>query len=243
MRQLLLPFDQQEGPARRSRSPMLLCVYCGSAASTKDHVPPKALLEKPFPVNLRTVPACRSCNGGWSLDEEYMAVVLAQVGHHPHLMQKVESGGVIDRALSASPGLDEAITSALQVAPDGRVWFQPDLGRISKITTKLAFGLFCLKYGQGAVLRDFSTHWLSGPGAEIPQRLLAAHRVWPGIRRKRRTIVQEGVFSFIFARGWMADDPPLYCMMNFHETIFAAVSCPAPIGRKADKRLRSQPWK
>lgn len=158
-------------------------------------------------------------------------------------MAKIEPGGSVDRALSGSPGFDESIARALQVAEDGRIWFQPDLGRISKVTTKLAYGLFCLKYGRGTALRDFSTYWIAGPGQEMPQKVVAAHWVWPGIRRKRWTTVQTGVFSFLFAKGWLAGDPPLYCLLDFHQTIFAAVCCPAPIGRKADKRLRSKPWK
>lgn len=244
LKQLTLPFEKQRGIGRRVSKPaMISCVYCGVVATTRDHTPPKVLLEEPFPPNLRTVPACQSCNAGWSLDEQYMAVVLAQVGHHPHLMEKVEPGGSIDRTLAASPGLDETVTNALKVAEDGRVWFQPDISRITRVIAKLAYGLFCLKYGHGAALKDFSVHWLAGPGEEIPQHLVAAHWVWPGIRRKRRTLVQKGVFSFLFAQSWMAGDPPLYCMMDFHETIFAAVSCPAPVGRRADKRLRSKPWK
>lgn len=182
-------------------------------------------------------------NAGWSLDEEYRAVVLAHVGHHPHLMAKVNEGGTVDRALSASPALDDYITKSLLPGEDGRVWFQPDLDRIGRITTKIAFGLYCLRCGRGATLRDFSTHWIAGPEQEIPQHLVAAQWIWPGLRRKRWTTVQKGVFSFLFAKGWMAADPPLYCLLNFHETIFAAISCPPSIGMRANQRLRSKPWK
>jgi hypothetical protein len=125
LKQLTLPFEKQGDVSRRASKPTVInCVYCGAVATTRDHTPPKVLLEKPFPSNLRTVPACRSCNAGWSLDEQYMAVVLAQVGHHPHLLEKVEPGGSIDRTLAASPCLDETVTNALKVAEDGRVWFQ-----------------------------------------------------------------------------------------------------------------------
>lgn len=112
MTQMFLPLTAPVQNGRRRQVSMLSCVYCGTAASTRDHVPPKALLEEPRPINLRTVPACDSSNAGWSLDEGYMAVVLAQVGHRPHLMAKVEEGGAVDRALSAAPGLDEIITKS-----------------------------------------------------------------------------------------------------------------------------------
>ncbi|MCA3632245.1 MAG: hypothetical protein INF16_05590 [Methylobacterium sp.] len=172
-----------------------------------------------------------------------MAIVLAQVGHVPHLMAKVEAGGVVDRALSASPGLDAVVTHALHVAQDGRVCLAPDFDRLSRVVTKIAYGLYCLKYGASRSQEQFSLHWLAGSGQKLPQHLVAALYVWPGIRRKRRSVVQKGVFSFLFARGWMVGDPPLYCLMDFHETILAAVSCPAPIGQKADKRLRAKAWK
>lgn len=47
-----------------------LCVYCGNAATTRDHVPPKGIFLEPRPHNLITVPACNECNGGFSEDDE-----------------------------------------------------------------------------------------------------------------------------------------------------------------------------
>jgi hypothetical protein len=149
----------------------------------------------------------------------------------------------VDRALSASPGLDESFVTSLHVAEDGSVWFRPDLPRIVRITTKLAFGLHCLRYGRGPSLTRFETSWISGPGHELPYPLIAAQWRWPGIRGKRWTMVQPGVFRFLFAEGWMAGDPPLYCLLDFHGTIFAAVACPAPVGRRARRRLPAKAWR
>lgn len=207
------------------------------------HVPPKTLLERPLPPNLRTVPACRACNAGWSKDEEYLAVVLAHVGHQPHLTEKVEPGGVVDRALSTAPGFDQHIENSLSPGEDGRIWLQVDLGRIDRIATKVAYGLYCLQYGMGPPLKEFSTCWLSGPEQEIPMPFIAAQHFWPGIRRKRWVTVQAGVFRFLFARGWMTTDPPLYCFLDFHQTILAAVSCPSAVRRRQPyKRLAAKPW-
>ncbi|MBS1629379.1 MAG: hypothetical protein JST27_04910 [Bacteroidetes bacterium] len=52
-----------------------ICCYCGKAvATTKDHIPPKAIFNKPRPSDLITVPACRDCNNGASThDELFMA--------------------------------------------------------------------------------------------------------------------------------------------------------------------------
>lgn len=47
------------------------CVYSGGGTETRDHVPSKVLLEKPYPENLPIVPACDTCNQSFSSDEEY----------------------------------------------------------------------------------------------------------------------------------------------------------------------------
>jgi hypothetical protein len=241
MAQILLPFEFPSSKGRKLK-PIFFCVYCGLTASTRDHVPPVSFLEKPLPNNLRTVPACRSCNESWSSHEQYMAVVLALIGHRPNLMAKLDENGVIDRTLMASAGLDAMIINSLTPDEDGRVSFKVDLDRIAIVTNKIAYGLFCLKYGLGTSSRLFSTLWISGPGQEIPPNFIAAQWIRPGLRRKRWTVVQSSSFSFLFAKGWMTGDPPLYCMMNFHDTIFVAVGCPPPVGRKSGKRLRSKPW-
>ncbi|MBV7337585.1 hypothetical protein KFU94_57025 [Chloroflexi bacterium TSY] len=49
------------------------CAYCGGDTKTREHVPSKVLLDKPYPKNLPIVSACESCNAGFSMDEEYIA--------------------------------------------------------------------------------------------------------------------------------------------------------------------------
>ena len=56
-----------------------LCAYCDQEKElTKDHVPPKSLLDKPLPDNLWVVPACLDCNTGFKSDDEYTRAVLAR---------------------------------------------------------------------------------------------------------------------------------------------------------------------
>ena len=52
------------------------CVHCGGPSETIDHVPSKVLLDEPYPENLMAASACRKCNNGLSLDEEYLACLL-----------------------------------------------------------------------------------------------------------------------------------------------------------------------
>ncbi|MCA8993525.1 MAG: hypothetical protein KDA88_16170 [Planctomycetaceae bacterium] len=53
------------------------CVYCeGGFEETRDHVPSRILLDKPFPANLPVVPACADCNAAFAFDEEYVAALI-----------------------------------------------------------------------------------------------------------------------------------------------------------------------
>ena len=52
------------------------CIHCGTGIdpdrSSRDHVPSKCLLSRPYPDNLPVVEVCASCNESFSLDEEYL---------------------------------------------------------------------------------------------------------------------------------------------------------------------------
>ena len=56
------------------------CVVCGVpltlGKSSKDHVPPKSVLNKPYPNRLPTVPACTKCNNESGAKDEYFAAWL-----------------------------------------------------------------------------------------------------------------------------------------------------------------------
>src|SRR5690348_10493550 len=131
----------------RKHSPMT-CVYCGHPATTYDHVIPRCLLEKPFPLNLPTVPSCQPCNEAYSRDEQYFLAVMAQAGCASSLQSKIEDGGVVDRMLQRerSAGLNAHFLKNMGMAEDGRVFITPDEARIANITQKVAFGLYYHRY-------------------------------------------------------------------------------------------------
>ena len=52
------------------------CIYCGGPAETRDHVPSRCLLERPYPENLPVVASCARCNQGFSKDEEYLVCLI-----------------------------------------------------------------------------------------------------------------------------------------------------------------------
>lgn len=78
-----------------ARNKLRTCAYCGRLKkATADHVPPKSLLERPYPPNLLTVPACEPCNSGFKSDDEYTRTVLAldiRAGSHRAVISNLPS--------------------------------------------------------------------------------------------------------------------------------------------------------
>lgn len=114
-----------------------LCFYCGSPADTKDHIPSKVLLDKPYPDNLDEVPCCRKCNNGFSLDEEFSAVaiecVLRQSTHVKDM--KREKVRII---CEHSPLLLNCVEESLITDLWGNIHLSADNPRIRNFILKLA---------------------------------------------------------------------------------------------------------
>ncbi len=53
-----------------------ICTFCGAEPDSRDHVPSRVLLDKPYPENLPVVESCSKCNREFSVDEEYLACFL-----------------------------------------------------------------------------------------------------------------------------------------------------------------------
>ena len=222
------------------------CSYCLREATTKDHVVPRCLLEKPYPPNLLTIPSCCECNTGFKQDEEYFLAVMAQSGFAPTLMSKVDENRAVDRMLQKSPGLDTLIQGSLHAAEDGRVYITPDEVRIANVVRKVAFGLYCHRYTPKTrpALGDFFA--LKPMHERDDNNFIVVMAHTERFQARRWTHVQTlklpghgrvQVFDYMFVRNWVwSDFGRLFCIMRFHETIWAAVRCPHPPNRKNSKR-------
>ncbi len=65
---------------------MTTCIYCQGPGETSDHVPPQCFFGQPLPDDMITVPACETCNRGFSSDDEFvrnMLVSVAEAENHP----------------------------------------------------------------------------------------------------------------------------------------------------------------
>ena len=115
------------------------CIYCGRPGETKEHVPPRALLDKPYPDAPPVVAACQQCNGGYSKDEEYVACVLEAVvcGSARPGDQRRDS---VRNALRHSPKLQHLIDSAQEATLFGPPVWRPDKARLDRVFAKIARG-------------------------------------------------------------------------------------------------------
>jgi hypothetical protein len=231
------------------RSPRT-CLYCGAPGPEKDHVIPRCLLEKPYPRNLLTVASCARCNRSYSKDEEYFLAIMAQTGFVSSLRDKVSQGGVVDRMLHRSAGLEQLFLNSLSVADGGGVAMIPDEVRIANVTRKIAFGLFWHRYKPRTRpdLVDFLALKPLHAMDENNFMLMLAHneRFAPKRWKHLQTIPKAPsgklqVFDFMFIRNWVwADIGRLFCIMRFHETVWAAVRCPNPAAYRSKSRIASR---
>lgn len=228
--------------------PPKTCIYCGAPADSRDHVPPRLLLEGPPPPNWLPVPACRSCNSGYADDERYVRDALHQAGFGDISREKTAPGGVVARSLRHSPRLDQMMKWAHVPGEDGRLRFVPQLERFSRVMVKIAFGLWFKRYQRCAAVSAFTCEtvqhsqdlrpWLvdlvSPPGKwpEVgSQKLCRSAAGWPGQQDTQKsgkwTSVQAGIFEFSFIPV-QSRQPGLFCVMNLYDTVWGVVSCPRP---------------
>jgi hypothetical protein len=205
-----------------------VCIYCGKAASTRDHVPPKSFLEKPYPDNLKTVPSCKDCNNGFSKDEEYFLILMSKISLAPSLTTRISEGGSISRALEQSPSLDDRLISSLESDDEGRILIRPETERIHRIIRKIALGLFVLRYGRIPSLQSLSeiaAYPYSVRDDRPPHQFILTFT--EKFKAKPWKHPQKNIFSYIFVRDpWSSSK--VWCIMDFHSTLWGVVHLPNP---------------
>lgn len=115
------------------------CAYCGGPAETRDHVPPRVFLDKPYPSNLPVVPACRECNQKISIDEEYVARLLECVICGSTNVSDIERYRIAS-ILKRKPKLTSRLNESRQILLDNNTWFKIEADRIRRVVLKLAKG-------------------------------------------------------------------------------------------------------
>lgn len=122
------------------------CVFCDDKVEdTRDHVPSRVLLDRPYPENLPVVPACTACNNGFSLDEQYLACLIDCVVAGSTDPQRVQRDQV-RKILEQNPKLRERLEGA-RLENGGSTFFVPEADRVRNVVMKLARGHAAFELG------------------------------------------------------------------------------------------------
>lgn len=141
------------------------CIYCGVTSDTRDHVPSKCLLEKPFPDNLPVVGCCYSCNQNFSKDEQYFVCLIESVLCGSTDPEKIGRPSVA-RIMQNSPALRQRIENS-KTEMNGQIAFVPEIERINNVMLKLARGHAAFELSQPC--RTEPDHFWWGPLLSLPK--------------------------------------------------------------------------
>lgn len=190
-----------------------ICVFCGSEGDTRDHVPSKALLVKPFPNDLPVVPACSPCNKKFSVDEEYV-------------------GCFIDCVINGSTSLDSSISERTKKAFK-RNWnlkisiehcrFDYNEQVLWKVNEK-RFKNILLKLARGHAVFENSEPQLDEPNhiGVVPFSVMKEHEIdeFEALWKKKDLFCEIGSRGFIREiegkGGWLTVQPDVYRYNVFH---------------------------
>lgn len=114
------------------------CIYCGGLAETRDHVPSKCLLDKPYPENLPVVGCCDACNQNFSSDEQYFACFIECVKSGSTNLEDIKRDYIRD-IFEKSPSLRKRIENSTKIE-NGNIEFYPEIERVKNVVIKLAKG-------------------------------------------------------------------------------------------------------
>lgn len=214
------------------------CLFCGKIAETKDHIPSKNLLEKPYPNNLLTIPSCDKCNKSFSLDEEYFLNVLVEISDNPTLQAKKNFGCNVHKARERSKGLKKRIEDSLIKGEDGKIYFQSETNRIKKVIEKNALGLYFHKYHKLARLDSFKcVGFYPFTVEETRPAEIFLLTYTEKFKPKSWTTIQNDVFSYIVVRDWRRDNK-LSMIFHIHNSAWCIIEIPYPSSTKSKTLTR-----
>ncbi len=114
------------------------CLYCGGTPETREHVPPRVFLDKPYPEQLPVVQACSNCNGDFSTHEEYLACLIGCVLAGSPVSEEIQRKKVA-QILKERPSLAYRIENS-RTDDNGAIVFAIEQDRVQKIVEKIARG-------------------------------------------------------------------------------------------------------
>lgn len=123
-----------------------ICAYCGRRPNSRDHVPSKILLDKPYPDNLPIAESCLSCNNGFAPDEEYLACFIECVINGTSIPNENFRPKIIE-TLTNRPLIAARIENSKKLDANGNLIWIPEIERIKTVMLKLARGHIAYELG------------------------------------------------------------------------------------------------
>ena len=137
------------------------CPHCGVALKehnrSRDHVPTRGLLSRPYPPNLPVVHICGQCNAGFSVDEAYLIAFLGAVmsgstnvdaGTYRSAAKLLRDNDELRRRIADSE------QTQIRYAPE----WKPEPNRVKRVMMKNARGHWLYEVGE-SVTEDPHTVW------------------------------------------------------------------------------------
>jgi hypothetical protein len=131
------------------------CIHCGKLMRginiSRDHVPSKSLLHKPYPPQLPVVPICKTCNGGFSSDEQYLLGLLGctQSGSTlPEHQNIPKIGRLLEEKPKLRARLEQSRVEYKTNGGDTKIFWKPEGDRVKRIILKNARGHIFFEYGE-----------------------------------------------------------------------------------------------
>jgi hypothetical protein len=123
------------------------CVHCGEWITTletsRDRVPSRSLLQKPYPANLPVMQVCKSCNAGFAMDEEYLLAFLGAVLTgltEPDRQLNPKTRRILKRSEKLRNRIERAKDEIQTLFGEIEIFWRPEWERIEHIIVKNARG-------------------------------------------------------------------------------------------------------
>ncbi len=197
-----------------------LCTYCDSPATTKDHVPPRAIFAKPRPT-LVTVPCCEECNKVRfsKADEEFslfaalMADYDSDKGFCDKVSRAVRGNGKFQRILKSNVGQIPAIDSEGKVT-DTLTLIPWPKDHLERMLERIVLGLMRHHYGQRLYGSGYCELDLSG-------RDLSSSKEFQEVLAECRWSQIGHTDEFVYRHGQCIDHP----LATFWEIVLYRKRC------------------
>lgn len=223
------------------------CFSCGGLAVTRDHVPAKVFLDKPYPENLPVVGACRSCNESVSAHEEYLACLLEVVACGATTdVERPKIRRILEQRPTLAARLDQALT------PDGRVTMEYE--RVRTVVAKLGRGLWSYEGGEpsGTLDTEVRLYPIGAPRRDHLDKfpVMPTSTLFPEVGSRLMIKTIEGLSEGIGQNPWQTVQTGRFVYavdidnklgstvkMIIRDTLAAEVRLAAPGGASAIERL------